>query len=128
MSMIKYDVIFPSAARTADVNSAQFDLADGIGALFVLDITATAGTPTLDLKLQGYDPLANKYYDVQNASFAQQTTTGTVTLELYPGIAETTNRKVSGNMPNQYRWSATIAGTTPSFTFTLSAAILGIRS
>lgn len=116
--------VFSSAARTATVNSDRQGC-DGLGAIFVLDVTAASGTtPTLDVKIQIYSPLGNDYIDLAGAAFAQKTTTNTSMLTVYPGIAETANVSVSDVMPPLYRAVATIGGTTPSFTFTLVAYTL----
>lgn len=114
--------IFTSAARTANTNSADFDLSNTEkGAVFYLDITARSGTsPTLDVKLQFKDELSGVYVDVPSASFAQKNATGSDTLVVYPGITATANRSVNGALGHTLRAVATIGGTTPSFTFTLS--------
>lgn len=91
------------------------------GIHLVLDITAASGTtPTLDIKLQRKDDKSGKYVDLPSAAFAQKTTTGTDDLVIYPGIAETSNRSVSDVITSRWRAVATLAGTTPSFTFTLA--------
>ena len=114
--------VFASAARTTTTNSSDITNYNARGARFTLDITAASGTsPTLDVKMQMKDTLSGKYVDIASAVFAQKTTTGTDELILYPGVAETANESVSDILPRVYRAVATIAGTTPSFTFTLTA-------
>lgn len=119
-----YITVFPSAARTATANSSDQDGEGQRGAIFFLDISAVAGTPTLDLKIQYKDPISGNYVDVPGGAFAQKTGTGTDTLLIYPGIVETANREVSSAISEQWRAVATIAGTTPSFTFSLAAEML----
>ncbi len=79
-------------------------------AVFLLDVSAASGTtPTLDVKVQGWNPMSEKWHDV--VTFAQQTAaTGTVI------AAQTANLDFQA-----YRALWTVGGTTPSFTFTLAA-------
>lgn len=98
-----------SAARTTTGNGTAFDTAniDSVNATLV--ISAASGTsPTLDLVLQTTADGTN-YYTA--GSFPQQTTTNT-------GIA-----RVIGDLGTLSRWQWTIAGTTPSFTFSVATTI-----
>lgn len=119
-----FDTIFASAARTTTENSGAHKVGNARGARFFLDITAVAGTPTLDVKIQYFDKLTSKWFDAKDASFAQKTATGSDDLIIYPGATAATNRRVGDPMPDQYRSVATIGGTTPSFTFSLSSELL----
>lgn len=128
--------VFASAARTASANSDEqvvpvsrvhvapvHQIFKGLH--LVLDITAASGTsPTLDVKLQRQDPLSEKWVDLPSAAFAQKTGTGTDDLTIYPGIAETANRSVSDVLSGRWRAVATIAGTSPSFTFSLGGTYI----
>lgn len=111
-----------SAARTTSGNSATLNVpGDCVGVHIVLDITAASGTtPTLDVRVQRFDYLSQKWIDLPSAAFAQKTGTGTDDLVIYPGVAETANRSVSDVIGKEIRLAWTIGGTTPSFTFTLS--------
>lgn len=116
---------FTSEARTS---SEDGDLAmnhRGKGVSLHLEITAASGSsPTLDIKLQGYDELGAGYFDIPGAVFAQATGTGTDELVLYPGVAETSNVSVSDILPRVSRAVATIGGSSPSFTFTLGGSLI----
>lgn len=117
--------LFASAARTTTENSKDCTApSQARGFLAHLDITATSGTPTLDVKFQYKDTVSSKYVDIPSAAFAQQTSTATLTLLAYPGIVETANREVSVVIGQLIRAVATIGGTTPSFTFSLSIEFL----
>lgn len=117
--------VFATGARTATANSTDQVNYSAKGLYLVLDITAASGTtPTLDVKLQGLDPVSGKYVDIPGAAFAQKTTTNTSSLVLYPGVTETANVQESHPLPLNWRAVATIAGTTPSFTFTLAGSYL----
>lgn len=121
------EILLPSAARGTGTTNVDIMIDPKVvkGALFLLNITAVSGTPTLDIKLQWQDPIvAATYQDIPSASFAQKTTTGQDALLIYPGTVETANKRVSQSLGGSYRLVATVAGTTPSFTFTVSVVYL----
>lgn len=104
------EVVFNSVARTATGSSGIYGFA-GQNAVFVLDISAASGTtPTLDIVIEEYDEASNTYATID--TFPQQTATGNV------------RRTLVGNTTpfgSKLRATWTIGGTTPSFTFTLTA-------
>lgn len=121
--------VWTSAARTqpnSPHNSEAQKNRYGRGVVLFLDITAAAGTtPTLDVKLQMRDPVANQWHDIPGASFAQKTATGRDSMMLYPGIAETANREVSVSLPADWRAVATLgADADETFTFSLAGFYL----
>lgn len=117
--------LLSSAARTATVTGAAVDSADYIGVMVFLSITAATGTtPTLVVKLQGQDELTGEWQDLVGAAFASKSATGTDSLIIYPGVTVTANRQVSSVVPHTIRAVGTIGGTTPSFTFSVSANFL----
>jgi hypothetical protein len=118
--------IFTSAARTVTANSVEFTLPQGkLGGVFFLNITASSGTtPTLDVKFQVLDPVSGVWHDITGAAFSQKTSTGADSLTIYPGIAAAANDTVSYPLGGAVRAVATIAGTTPSFTFSLSGELI----
>lgn len=114
-------VPFPATAQATGTVNKNFDLPDNaIGAVFVLDITAVAGTPTHDVKIQYYDEVSGKYIDVVGASFAQKTGVSTAALSVYPGLTASANVAVSQVLTKSLRAVSVVAGSTPSSTFTLS--------
>lgn len=119
--------LFASAARGSGANnSAKLANPCFRGAKFYLDVTAVTGTnPTLDVKIQAFDPVSGQYIDIANAAFAQKTGASTAMLTVYPGIATSANVAVSDVMPANYRAVATVGGTnTPTVTFSLTADLL----
>lgn len=118
-------VILASAARTVTFNSDDQPNIEGKGLAVFLDITAVAGTaPTLDVKVQLKDPASGKYVDLTDAAFAQKTATGTDVLIIYPGVATLANKRISALITGMWRLVATIAGTAPSFTFSVGASVI----
>lgn len=106
MARTSFVTFLPSAARTASGDSGEFNLYDMDEVLVFLDVTAVSGTdPTLDVKVQTKDP-NGKWYDL--ASFAQKTATGQ-------------EAKAITVFGESLRISYTIGGTTPSFTFAVTA-------
>ena len=123
-------IIFESAARSASENSRTITWDKGHfpqvrGTRLYLDITSVSGTsPTLDLKVQGYNGLADSWFDIPGASFTQKTTTDADQLTIYPDLVEQANSKVSEHIGKQFRVVAELGGVTPSFTFSLGADLL----
>lgn len=127
MATIYTDVtLFASAARTVASTNSNIVVSDDFRGIFLtLDVTAASGTtPTLDVKLQEQDSLTLKWTDIPGAAFAQKTAANQDTLKLYPGVTAAANRSVSTTIPKAVRAVAAIAGTTPSFTFTLGGSLL----
>lgn len=120
--------VLASAARTdSTVTSVDQTNERWRGVRLILDITAKSGTnPTLDVKVQGKDPVSGNYYDIPGAAFAEQSTVTTVELVIYPGVAETANVSVSDVLPEVWRVHATTGGTdTPTFTYSVGASLTG---
>jgi hypothetical protein len=119
-------IVFPSAAHTATTNSADQFNQFGKGGILLLNVTAVSGTtPTLDCKVQLRDHASATYIDLPNAAFAQKTTaSGMDSLIIYPGATVAANRSVSSVLGTFWRAACAIAGTTPSFTFTLGVTYL----
>ncbi len=100
---------FTSAARTASVNSDPVDVERFVELIALLEITANSGTgQTLDVKLQSAykdNPGANDWYDLPQGAFTQVTTTNGKQIKQFT------------NFGKKIRAVATIAGTSPSYTF-----------
>ncbi|MGF7429579.1 hypothetical protein PQV03_02115 [Thermoanaerobacterium thermosaccharolyticum] len=101
-----------SGAKTSsgDTSATPVDVKKFKEAVFFLDVTAASGTtPTLDVKIKTKDPVSGKWFDL--VTFTQ--TTG-ITSEM---------KAVSGLIGSQIAVFFTIAGNTPSFTFSLGAVL-----
>lgn len=100
------DAAIASAARTATGVGTAFDTQGARQFDATLTISAAGGTtPTLDVRLETTVDGTN-WHTV--AAFPQKNATGT-DAKPFVGLGE------------QCRWAWTIAGTTPSFTFAISA-------
>jgi hypothetical protein len=115
--------LFASAARTASANGTAFaiyPLSSPVQAEFieaVVNITARSGTgPTLDLKLQVSEDTTT-WDDLPSGAFPQFTSSLPAAIPAYDYLI-----RVPAAGKN-LRAVATIAGTTPSWTFSLKARI-----
>ena len=103
--------LHPSGAETATVTGSDVDVERLKAANFCLDVTAVAGTtPTLDVAIQEKDPVSGHYFNL--VSFPQVTTVASHRTQYGSGAGELLGKTI--------RYVATIGGTTPSFTFSLS--------
>lgn len=119
-------VLSQSAQGTGAQNGADQTNTYWRGGVFYLNVSSIdSGSPTLDVKLQGKDGASGNYVDIAGAAFAQQSSTTTVALTVYPGVAETANVSVSDVIPYTWRAVGTVAGTsTPTVSYTVSAFML----
>ena len=117
--------ILASAARTASV-TVSLENRTGRGLAMWVNVTAASGTtPTLNIKLQGVCPVSGVAFDIPGAALAEITDdTGDQDFVLYPGVAETNNVSVSDVLPRTFNVVSTIAGTDPSFTYSIGGCIL----
>ncbi|MDF1536071.1 MAG: hypothetical protein P1S46_06145 [bacterium] len=101
--------LFPVAARGASANGTGVDVSSDIGeGKVILHAAAGTGTtPTLDVKLQS-SPDNSAWSDISGATFTQVDNTAGGSLQAI-GVDIDTDKYI--------RAVATIAGTTPSFTF-----------
>lgn len=117
----KEQTVAASAARTATLTGADQTNEGWRGVVLTLDITVWNAT-SLDVKVQMKDVVSGQYVDIPGAAFAQKTGTGTDTLVIYPGIAETANRSVSDVLPPRWRIVGTQVGT--SVTYSVGACYI----
>ena len=103
--------LHPSAAAIETVTGDDVDVTLLQAANFYLDVTAVSGTsPTLDVKIQEKDPVSGKYFDL--LTFTQVTVISSQRKSFGRGAGEFLGKTI--------RYVATIGGTGPSFTFSLS--------
>jgi hypothetical protein len=100
---------FASAARTATATSSVYDVGNVDNLISYLSVTAASGTsPTLDVKAQDSPDGGTTWFDIAGTSHTQATG---ATSEV-----KSATRKFAPSI----RFVATIAGTSPSFTFSLT--------
>jgi hypothetical protein len=100
---------FSSAARTATATSSTFEIYGAETLVCYLSVTAASGSsPTLDVKFQDSPDGGTTWFDIAGASFTQAT------------AATTQVVSASRKFARKIRCVATIGGTTPSFTFSVT--------
>jgi hypothetical protein len=120
------NIVSTATAITATTASADQINYNGKGVIITSNITVVSGTtPTYALSIQAKDNLGN--YVTVAIWTGNLTATGLYSFSVYPGIATVTtgnSQSVSTVLPRFFRVVETIAGTTPSFTRTLTASFI----
>jgi len=109
------DTLLASAARIVTANGSAVLGFDGVTNMTVqLAVTAASGTgsPTLDVVIQHTIDNGTNWFDVAGLTFTQVPSASAP-------IAELKWPTTQGNVGNQLRVKYTIAGTNPSFTFSV---------
>src|SRR5690348_10994234 len=87
-----------TAQAAGTVNSPMQQNFHCRGVKVVVDVTAITGTaPTLTVKLQGYDPVSHKTYDI--LASAALSAVGTTVLTIYPGLTAAANTTADDILP-----------------------------
>jgi hypothetical protein len=105
-------VVVASAARTTTGNSGPRTVPEAGSQLSLwVNVTATAGTPTLDLTVEWSDDGGTTFASADTSDAFMQITAAKVTVKQFAVRAPI------------YRVVWTVGGTTPSFTFSVSAFV-----
>lgn len=114
--------VFASAARTATVASSTYANQQGHrGIQVVIDVTASADTPSVVFTVQGFSPLGEDYYTI--LASAAITGAGTTVLRVYPGLTAANNVVANDVLPAQWRVNAVHADA-DSITYSVNAILL----
>jgi hypothetical protein len=114
-STVVGSVVDASAARTVSATGATGTNTGGRGGFVMTNITAVSGTtPTLTMALQIQDPVSLTFQTIY--TFPVRTAVGLYITQIQPGLTTATDI-INGGVPRVFRFSWTIGGTTPSFTF-----------
>lgn len=116
-----YQQLLTSKVRSATNSSVIQKNYRSRGLHLVIDMTVVPGVDTVTPKIEGYDALSGKYYDllVGTALVA----TGTVVLKIYPGIAASANASASDILPDAWRVTMTHSAAT-NFTYSVAASLI----
>lgn len=114
-------IVLASAARTATVASAVSANPGYRGLHIIIDVTASAGTPSVTFTIEGYSPLGDDYYTI--LASAAITGTGTTVLRVYPGLTAAANTIANDVLPHLWRVNA-VHGTADSITYSVNAIML----
>lgn len=113
--------LLASAARTT-TTTAEFSRGRAKFLIVVVDATASAATPSVVPTIDGYDSLADKWFNLLTGAAI----TGTVAaraLQIGPGLTAAANLAVSAALPSRLRVVMT-AGDADSLTYSISAHLL----
>jgi hypothetical protein len=110
----KYGSAVRSATLVGDDNTA---VPDARSITAILDVTAVPGVDTVQLIIEGKDPLSGKYYTVLQG--ATRVATGTDVLTVAPGITVTANVSAAAVVPSVYRVRV-IHSAASNFTYSVS--------
>ena len=108
-----------AAAGSGTVTSSDIMNPTGSGVRVSINVSAISGTSaTLVVKVQGKDVASGTYYDIMTGPSI--TASGFTSMVIYPGITQSNTSTVRSDLvPEWYRISYTITGTTPSVTGTI---------
>lgn len=107
------------AGQTAD----QLNLMH-LGAAFFVNVSAISGTgATLTPILEGKDPVSGSYFTILTGPAI--TAAGISVLQAFPGMIAVANQIANSILPRQFRIRWTLAGTTPSATFSIGSCFVG---
>lgn len=123
-SVPAYGTIFQSSSRgAATYNSDPMFNPGWPGVKLTVDVSVhNSGTVTV--KIQTKDNVSGQWIDLAGATTAALSGSNqTVTLTIYPGLAETANVDVSTVLPQQWRVVATVASA--AVTFSVGGEYLG---
>ena len=115
--------VLASAARTVTNASDDFINYYSKGLHLIIDVTATAVTPSIVVTIQGKDYLSGKYYTILTS--AAITATGTTVLRVYPNATAAANTAVNDFLPANWRVSVAHADS-DSITYSIAANLLGV--
>lgn len=109
--------LFASAARNAAAyTSADFSAGGKSNIRLVTDVTSVSSSGTVTLKLQGYDSLSNKWFDMHSATTAALGSAATTCLTVGSNVASTVaNINVGTPLSPLMRVIATVATSTVTF-------------
>lgn len=93
---------------------------NGRGVQVVFDMTSV-GTGNVTLTIQGYNPVANKYYTLLAGAAVTTNTTNVYTV--YPGNQVAVNASASTVVPRTWRVITTVGNSNPT-TYTVSACVI----
>lgn len=113
--------LLASAARTTTTNSPTQANIEARGCHVMINVTAIAATPSVVPKIQGFDPVAENWYDILEGDAI--TATGKTVLKVYPGIVGSPNASADDLLPKTWRVRMEHADT-DSITYSVGANVV----
>lgn len=112
--------VYASAARTADPDTQELEVAGYRSMHLVIDCTAVTSTPSVVFTILGVDRVSAKTYTI--LASAAITGTGTTILRVGPGLTAAGNLVANDVLPPVIRITA-VHGDTDSITYTVGASL-----
>lgn len=112
--------VYASAARTADPDTIELEVAGYRGIHLVIDCTAATGSPSVVVSILGVDRVSGKTYSL--LASAAITGTGTTVLKVGPGLAVSANASANDLLPPVIRIVPDHTGT-DSITYSIGASL-----
>lgn len=115
--------VLASASRSATVNSADQTNLHCRGVLICFNVTVVPGVDTVQLSLQGKDPLSGEYIEIVTSTAVA--TTGARFIYLAPGAGSlgSFNNYFNGQLPHTWRARMSHSGA-GAFTYSVGAMLL----
>lgn len=100
--------ILPSAARTTDPDTQEFEVGGGWSGIYVvIDATAVTATPSITVTVAGVDRISGETFDI--LASAAISTVSTTTLQIGPGVTAVANETEDSYLPPIFRVTVTHA-------------------
>lgn len=104
MAINKSEVVLPSAVRTA-TNSTVKSNADNTGVHLIFDVTSVPGTDTVQVAIEGINPVDGSAYTILEGTATAATTTQI--LKVFPGAPVAANSSANDMLPKNWRVTVT---------------------
>lgn len=112
--------VYASAARTADPDTQELEVAGYRGLHLTIDCTSVTSSPSVVFTVMGVDRTSAKTYDI--LASAAITGTGTTVLKIGPGLTASANVVANSLIPPVIRIKA-VHGNTDSISYSVGAAL-----
>lgn len=119
----RYAVITFTAQAAGTLVSGDISIPGVRGVNAIMVQTSHTGTPSTTFSIQNKDPVTGQYFTVLTSAAVTADNTPSQ-LTVYPGAATTTNVSDGRPLSRVWRVSATVAGTTPAVTGSISVSLL----
>ena len=98
--------VLASAARVATPTAQVFNNVTCSGIHVIVDVTATAATPSMVVTISGVDPVSGAFYTIlASAAFTNSTGAETRVLKVFPGATAATNLAANNFIPKSFQIS-----------------------
>jgi hypothetical protein len=122
--MAKSTSVYASAARTATPTAVTVPVGRYKAMHLVIDVTASAATPSVVCTVDALDPVSGKYYNLlTSAALTESGAPYTRVLKIGPGLPVTANVSANDVLPSTIRVTMT-HGDADSITYSVAASLV----